>query len=235
MQSLAVAFKYLTIWGRIAHKSPRGDTIGTAAVYFPAVGLCLGLLLALLNSALSLYLAPQLLSIFLVGVLLLATGATHLDGLKNTLDGLWASRVDAADSGKSSAASIAVILLILLKISALDVIDDKLALSLLLTPALARWSLVIFVFGYHERCDEDARRLAEQLRFWQLLVITIAVLGLAASLLGKKGLWIALCLSVVALIGRSLLHRRHAVLTHDSFGALIEVSETLSLILLASL
>jgi len=95
--------------------------------------------------------------------------------------------------------------------------------------------LVIFICGYHDRCEETARRIAENVRFWHLLVTTIAILGLAVSLLGRKGLWIGLSLSVLALLMRSLLHRRHGVLTHDNFGAVIELSEMLSLILLAAL
>jgi hypothetical protein len=34
---------------------------------------------------------------------------------------------------------------------------------------------------------------------------------------------------------RTLLHRRHAVLRHENFGAIVELGEVISLILLASL
>ena len=234
MQSLIAAFKYLTVWGRIIPQQPKPEAIGAAAAYFPVVGLFLGLLLALLNHGLGLYLEAQLLSIFLIGFLVLATGAVHCDGLKKTFDALLSDRVGEAHARENTFGSIAVLLLILCKIRAVDVLDDKITLSLLLTPAFARWTLLIFICGYHERCEETARRIAENLRFWHLLVMTIAILGLAAYLLGRKGLWIGLSLSVLALLARSLLHRRHAVLTHDNFGAMIELSEMLTLILLAS-
>jgi len=235
MQSLIVAFKYLTVWGRIIPQQPSHEAISAAAAYFPVVGLFLGLLLASLNYGLSLYLEAQLLSIFLIGFLVLATGAVHCDGVKKTFDALLSNRIEQANARENTAGSIAVLLLILCKIRAVDVIDDKIALSLLLTPAFARWSLVIFICGYHDRCEESARWIAEKLRFWHLLVTTVAILGLAVYLLGRKGLWIGLSLSVLALLARSLLHRRHAVLTHDNFGAMIELSEMLTLVLLASL
>ena len=235
MQSLIAAFKYLTVWGRLAPKQPRPESIGAAAAYFPVVGLFLGLLLALFNYGAGLYLESQLLSIFLIGILLIATGAIHCDGVKKTFDALLVDRIRGARVGESTFGSIAVLLLILCKIRAIDVLDDKIALSLLLTPAFARWTLVIFICGYHDRCEETARRIAENVSFWHLLVTTIAILGVAFSLLGRKGLWIGLSLSVLALLGRSLLHRRHALLTHDNFGAVIEVSEMLTLILLATL
>ncbi len=123
----------------------------------------------------------------------------------------------------------------LFKIRAIDVINDKLTVSLLLTPVLARWALVLFIYGYHDRCEEIPRRIAENVRVWHLLASTLASLGLAYYLLGRKGLWIGLALSIMTLLVRSFLHRRHAVLSHDNFGAVIELDEMLCLILLASL
>ena len=235
MQSLIATFKYLTVWGRLVPKEPTPEAIGAAAAYFPVVGLFLGLLLALLNYGLGPYLESQLLSIFLIGFLVIATGAVHCDGVKKTFDALLSNRIEEANARENTFGSMAVLLLILCKIRAVDVLDDKIALSLLLTPAFARWTLVIFICGYHDRCEETARRIAENLRLWHLLVTTIAILALAVYLLGRKGLWIGLSLSLLALLARSLLHRRHAVLTHDNFGAMIEMSETLTLILLVSL
>jgi len=235
MESLIAAFKYLTVWGRLVPKEPTPESIGAAAVYFPVVGLFFGLVLAFLNYGLGLYLDSQLLSIFLIDFLVLTTGAVHCDGVKKTFDALLMDRMGGAGTRENTFGSSAVLLLILCKIRAVDVLDDKIALSLLLTPAFARWTLVIFICGYHDRCEETARRIAENLRFWHLLVTTIAILGLAVALLGRKGLWIGLCLSILALLARGLLHRRHAVLTHDNFGAMIELSEMLSLILLGSL
>jgi cobalamin synthase len=130
---------------------------------------------------------------------------------------------------------IAIVFVILFKTGAIDVMDERLAVSLLLTPVVARWALVIFIYGYHDRCEEIPRVIAENVKFWHLLATTLFALGLAVYLLGRKGLWLGLALSVFALLLRTLLHRRHAALTHDNFGAVIEWSEALSLILLASL
>ena len=235
MQSLSAAFKYLTIWGCVNSTEPTPEAIGAAAVYFPLVGLLLGLLLALLNYGLGLYLESQLLSIFLIAFLLMATGAVHCEGLKKSFDAFGPDPTGAANSRENIVGFVAILLVVLFKIRSVDVLDDKIALSLLLTPALARWALVTFIYGYHDRCDEIARRIAENVRFWHLLATTSATLGLAVYLLGRKGLWIGLSLSLLALLARSLLHRRHAVLTHNNFGAVIELSEMLTLALLASL
>lgn len=235
MQSLIAAIKYLTIWGRINTTKPTAEAIGSAAIYFPLVGFVLGLLLALLHYGLGLYLDSAILSVFLVAVLLLATGGVHLEGTRNTFAALCAEPTADTRPQDNLCGFVAIVFLILFKTAAIDVLDDKLTLSLLLTPVLARWALVLFIYGYHDRCEETPRRIAENVRFWHLLVTTVAILGLAFYLLGRKGLWIGLALSIVTLLVRSLLHRRHAVLTHDNFGAVIELGEMLSLILLALL
>ena len=235
MQTLIAALKYLTIWGRLNTTQPAPETIGAAAVYFPVVGSLFGLLLALLNYGLSLYLDSEILTIFLVAVLLVATGGVHLEGVKKTFDALTPVLPSATNSQENIFGFVAILFVISFKFSAVDVLGDKIALSLLLTPVFARWALVLFIYGYHDRCEETPRRIAENVRFWHLLATTCATLGLAVYFLGRKALWIGLALSVVALLARSLLHRRHAVLSHDNFGAVVELSETLSLVLLASL
>jgi len=235
MQSLIAAIKYLTIWGRINTTKPTAEAIGSAVIYFPLVGFALGLLLALIHYGLGLYLDSEILIVFLVAILLLATGGVHLEGTRNTFATLCAEPTVDTRPQDNLWGFVAIVFVILFKTGAINVIDDKLTLSLLLTPVLARWALVLFIYGYHDRCEETPRRIAENVRFWHLLVTTVAILGLAFYLLGRKGLWIGLALSIVTLLARSLLHRCRAVLTHDDFGAVIELGEMLSLILLASL
>ena len=58
---------------------------------------------------------------------------------------------------------------------------------------------------------------------------------LATYLLGREALWIGLALSLLALLSRALLHRRHAVLTLANLGAVTDLGEALALVLLAVL
>ncbi|HWH80360.1 MAG TPA: adenosylcobinamide-GDP ribazoletransferase [Candidatus Binatus sp.] len=235
MKSLIAAFEYLTIWGRVSTNAAPPETIGKAAIYYPLIGLSLGLLLAFINYSLAVYLDGEILSVFLIAVLVVATGATHIEGAIRTFDAFHSERSSPTHSHANIFGFVAIFFLLSFKISAIDVIEDKIALSLLLTPVFGRWTLVLFIYGYHDRCEEMPRRIAENVRFWHLLVTTLATVGSAVYLLGRKGLWIALVLSLMTLMIRSLLHRRHTVLTLDNFGAIVEISETLSLLLLASL
>jgi hypothetical protein len=58
---------------------------------------------------------------------------------------------------------------------------------------------------------------------------------LATYLLGREALWIGLALSLLALLSRALLHRRHAILTQNNFGAVTDLGEALTLVLMAVL
>ena len=235
MQTLSAAFKYLTIWSFFAAVQPAVETIGKAAVYFPLVGLVMGLTLAVSNYLLAPYLHPEILSVALITLFIALTGGLHLDGLKRTFATLAAKATGKAGGEKDALGIAALLLVILFKIAAADSMDEKLAVSLLLTPVLARWALVIFLYGDHLRFEETPRPIAAQIKLWHLLAGTLATLALAVYFLARKGLWIGLAVSLFALLARSLLYRRHGVLTHDHVGAVVELGEALSLILLASL
>ena len=68
-----------------------------------------------------------------------------------------------------------------------------------------------------------------------MLVGTAATLGVATYFLGRKGLWIAVIVSISALLLHELFVRRRHVLAHSDLGATVEISEALGLLLLTSL
>ena len=62
MQKLFTAVKYLTIWRNFAAVQASPAALGASMIYFPVIGLALGLFLALINYLLAPYLAPEILS-----------------------------------------------------------------------------------------------------------------------------------------------------------------------------
>lgn len=235
MKKLAAAFKFLTLWGCTSAVKPAPDLIGSASGLFPLVGLTLGLLLALTNYSLSAHVDPRILNLFSIALLIAATGAKPLAGLKDTFDAISAASMDKSSRTSGILGLTAVALAILFKSAAMDSMDELLTSSLLLTPVFARWSLLIFLYGYSFHFDEHTRLIAERITIWPVLLGTVATLGLAAYFLGRKGLWIGFIVSVFVLFIRGALSRRDTELSDAHSGAMIELSEALSLVLLASL
>lgn len=237
MQGGLAAIKFLTIGGHFDAAPIDPQQLGKDAPYFPFVGLVLGLLLALLNRVLESYLESEILGVVIVMLWILVTGAFHLRGTQQTFDGFAAGTRSESEVPKPIGlyGFLALLLIVLLKVRSVEVIGETRNLSLLLTPIFARWSLVIFLYGAASSTGETAGIIAKNVRAWHLLVTTVATLLFAAYLVGRIALWIALWLSLLSLLSRNYLQQRHGGITCDHLGALIELSETLSLFLFASL
>jgi adenosylcobinamide-GDP ribazoletransferase len=236
MKRIVAAFQFLTILGRLLRFQPNALTVGKAAALFPVVGLVLGLSLALLARALQNYVDAEILSTTLVAFLVLVTGGLHLEGLKKTFDapGLRQSTLGGEPS-TSAIGIVAIVFVVLFKIKSIDILEEKLTLALLLTPVMARWAMLIFIYGSHRHSEGDTSIIAANVKFWHIVFATIATLAPTTYLLGHTALWIGLSLSILALLCRAFFYKRTGALTRDNFGAVVEGSEALSLVLLASL
>jgi adenosylcobinamide-GDP ribazoletransferase len=236
MKGAVTAFKFLTLGGRFGLAQVSPQHASAAVLCFPLVGIFLGLVLVVLNRLLDPHLESEMLGTLLVMVLALLTGANHYEGLQNTFDTLSAKIGLGERKGRGGAFGVlAIVFVVLLKIQALIVTGETRALGLLLTPMFARWSLVVFLYGSASIAEGSARALALNVRAWHLVLTTIIVLSLAAFLIARTALWIGLCLSLFALFSRSYLRWRNGYVSDDNLGATIELNETLSFVLLASL
>lgn len=235
MKSIVAAFEFLTILSRFIRFPPSAPMVGQAAALFPIIGLVLGLSLALLARALQNYVDVEILSTTLVAFLVLATGAVHLEGLKKTFDAPGVRPSAGSESSSSAVGIVAILVVILFKIKSIDILEEKLTLALLLTPVMARWAMLVFIYGSYRHSEGEASIIAANVRFWHVAFATIATLALASYLLDRTALWIGLSLSILALLCRALFHKQTGALTRDNYGAVVEGSEALSLVLMASL
>ena len=236
MQSVLTAFRFLAVGGRFDEAESRHERSAVVALFFPLVGLVIGLSLAIVNRALEPHLESELLAVVLTATMLLITGAVHLDGTLQTFETLTYGPAFGESAQPTHVQGwLVVLLVVLLKIRAIEVIGDTRTLSLLVTPVLARWSLVIFLYGAAPNAEEFVAAVARKVRGWHLLVTTIATLAFAVYLVGRVGLWVGLYVSLLALLTRSVLRRSRGAYGYDNLGALIELSEALSLVLFASL
>jgi adenosylcobinamide-GDP ribazoletransferase len=231
-----VAIKFLSVAGRFGKAPGSPEQIGASAAYFPIVGLLLGLVLTALNRLFDPLVESEIDSAILITGLILLTGAIHLEGLQRTCDRLLApANISGSNHPLTIYGILSVILVVIFKIRAVEVMGETRNVGLLFAPAFGRWSLVLFLYGPIWLNQESLGRITQSVKAWHLVITTAAILAFAGFVIGRAGLWVALSVSVLALLSRAYFQRRHAEINHDQLGALVEVCETVSFVLLASL
>ncbi|HEX2228967.1 MAG TPA: adenosylcobinamide-GDP ribazoletransferase, partial [Candidatus Binatia bacterium] len=206
--AIARAFKILTLSENVEQFDAGPAGIGIFCL--PLMGVVLGVILVGMNLALEPYLASEVLAVLLLTIWIVATAGRHLSGLQQTV-ATWGRTNTAVDSSDRGAVQgvLAVLIVVLFKSHCLEVIGESRGSSVLLTPLLARWSLLLFLFGSTPLGDDVSARIVGQIRSWHLIAATVASLGLALFFASNHALWVALSLSLLALRARSYLHRRN--------------------------
>lgn len=133
----------------ITKNLPYDQDFKKGIVYFPLVGLVLGLILAGVYKGLIYLFPPVITSTIVIALYVALTGGLHLDGLGDTFDGFYSSRTRERmleimkDSRLGTNGVIAIIFSLLLKIFALAALpQEKVIYVLILMPVFGRLSLV---------------------------------------------------------------------------------------------
>ncbi len=239
MSSFFAALQFLTLFPWPRHRSHSADEIGRAAIFFPVVGLLLGLILVAVNVLLEPFAGPGLSSVALVAVLALLTRGLHLDGLGDTFDGLGAAgdrdrmlRI-MDDSHTGAFGLIAIVLLLFFKIHAIESIDTERWRVLFAAPVLGRWAMVLL--GYRSKAAKPGlgSNLIAHLTTKHVLLATFITLLWVAAILHGRGIALMIWIAVFSLASKEYFHRRLGGVTGDTFGAVGELSETSVLVFLA--
>ncbi|WP_045223825.1 adenosylcobinamide-GDP ribazoletransferase [Methyloterricola oryzae] len=237
MRPFLIALQFLTRLPVPLRQPPSAQEWGRSLLYYPLVGLLLGLLLAGLALALPSNTGALPAALLLVAWISL-TGAFHLDGLADSADA-WAG--GAGDPERSLAimkdprcgpvGAVALMLVLLLKFAALDLAVGRGSLApVILAPVLGRSAVVLLLLstpyvrpgGLGEAL---ARELPRRLALWVLGAVATA----AALLAGWPAL-AGLLVATVTFAGlRWMLIRRIGGTTGDTAGALVELTECAAL------
>jgi adenosylcobinamide-GDP ribazoletransferase len=233
MSPALIALQFLTRLPVSLPGMPTPEQIGRSLLWYPAVGLLLGLLLwgahLLLGATPALLQAAIILALW-VGL----SGGLHLDGLADSADAWVGGFGDRErtlaimkDPRSGPMAVTVLVLVLLLKFAALvSLVQAGQGLLLVLLPWLARGLLPLLLWiTPYVRAGGLGQALAEQLPRRQLPWL-LAGHGLAICLLfGWAGV---LALAVAALIFlwlRHLMCQRLGGTTGDTAGALVELVE----------
>jgi adenosylcobinamide-GDP ribazoletransferase len=241
--SFLAALRFLTIIPIRWRREVSPEAVGRSIVYFPVVGVIIGLILAGLSWLLGLLLPSALVSVLLIVALAAISGALHLDGFIDTCDGMTGGKTVEErwrvmqDSRAGSFGIIGVCLLLLTKYVSLNAVPDGwLMLTLVLMPVVSRWAMVYAVFAYPYAKPSGLGTVFKQRASWlRFTIATVITLAVAVVLAQLAGFIIMLIIWVIVVAMAACLKGKFGGLTGDTYGAINEVAEVCLLILVCLL
>lgn len=224
-------------------KSPQ-DVSALSTQFYPLVGCIVGLCLLLFAWISQAFFSAEVHALLVLVLWVLLSGALHLDGFADSVDALVAShrspnaiQTVMKDSNIGAMAAVGLVLLLSLKWLCLrDVWNSPAAYVLFVIPILSRYLALLYMRFTPYVGGGIAKNMHVQMYDVSLLLQAV---GLGALVVILLGIWPSLvllassCLLIVAWrsLWKGLIHGY----TGDTVGALIEIHETLLLLLLASL
>lgn len=206
--------------------------VGQSAAFFSWVGALLSLLLWSSAQAFA-PLGARTSALLLVAFWTLFTGALHLDGLADSVDGLSGGRGDRnraleimRDSRIGAHGAVALVLLLLLKWTLLETALTQGDTSWLAAPVVARFACTLLLaFFPYARTQGLGSAFSGRVGFQQILIsaLGLVMVGLALGPTGRP--WPPVVGIAIALGVAAHAHRKLGGLTGDVHGAAIELSE----------
>ncbi|MFQ5834677.1 MAG: adenosylcobinamide-GDP ribazoletransferase [bacterium] len=237
MKSLLAAFRFLTIVPLKVKIEESDELLVSSMTFFPVVGLSIGAFLFLVHRIGSIVFSPRLVNMLVLLGWVSITGALHLDGFMDTVDGLCGGKTREErlkimkDPSSGAKGTVGLVGLLGLKFLLLLEIESSLKMgTLLLTPAIGRWSMVLAAYlAPYARMEGLGKVFITHKRagtaFWTSL--TIIVLGLVifkSTFLYLMGV----CLGATYLLTVYFKSRMGGI-TGDTLGALNEIIELTAL------
>jgi len=206
--------------------------LGRSGMYFPLVGLILGLLLVLMDWIAGLLFPPIAAAAALVLGLVVLTGGIHLDGFMDTVDGVFSGRPRERkleimrDSRVGAFGALGVFCLLLFKFGLLAGLTEKTFQPLILMTVLGRWSMTYAIARFPYARSEGMGRLHSlHTGKLELAVASLTALLIATATGGVGGI-VIFCISIFfSHMICVYLNRVLGGLTGDTYGFLNEITE----------
>ena len=257
MKQLLLAVQFLTIIPVTVKGACSEEELAHSSSFFPVAGALQGILMALAAFALTKVFPVEIVSSFVILVLLLSNGGFDMDGLIDTFDALAVKstgdrehdmemRLSVMKSGSIGAVgAMALVMAVLLKFVLLNhlfrILSLPAALSFLfIIPVFSKWVTVIAMFhGRPARKDGLGSIFIGKVQPKQVVLSSLILLGLCVIVAGLYlhplyvtraiGLFavLFLLLYLLALITVRFTIWRFGGLTGDHCGALSEIAEIL--------
>jgi adenosylcobinamide-GDP ribazoletransferase len=238
---LGEALRFLTIIPIPGMPPMSEQSIARAIPVFPLAGAVIGALLVGLGLACGALWDAWVRAVVIVVGWGIVTSGLHLDGLSDTFDAVmsWRTRERKLeimrDSRIGAMGALALIAVLALKIAWVHAAGEGWLHAVWLAPALGRWADIYGIFRFPPAREGGlGREFQARARRSDFAIATALTVGLALALAGPRGL---LALALVWGISNGLARwwtRDLGGLTGDTYGALCEIAEVVTLAVLSA-
>lgn len=238
MKSFLIALQFLTRIPVRFKEIPTDKQTANSLLYYPLVGLFIGLLLYALNNLLS-DVSELLRAAIVLTSWIIITGALHLDGLADSADALVGGYGDKEKTlaimkdpycGPVGVTTLVVVLL--LKFALIASLNDNSILLLILAPVLARSSMIgSFLSTPYVRQQGLGSAMANHFSRKAGTMVLTTIILLTIFIAGSSALMLIPGLLIIFYGLRKLMLLRIGGMTGDTLGAQLEIVEVLVLLL----
>ena len=240
MNSFLIALQFITTLPIKAKLNYSEKDIASSMLYYPLVGSIIGFILVVSNILLSKFIPEPIVNILLLIIWITLSGGIHLDGLADSFDGLFGGKNKKRileimkDSSIGVYGVLALVLIILLKYVLLFElpIQDKNSI-LIIVPTLSRLAMVLAVYNFpYARKEGFGKAYKLYLKSKHVLFAFLWTIIISITLL----FWQSIFLIIIAILSTFLISKyitnKIDGLTGDNYGAINEIIEIVSLLIL---
>lgn len=245
MSSFFLAWQFLTILpGMKSDREITPQLLGRSMAFYPIIGLLLGIILWAAHRIFSSALPRTLCDGLIILLLALLTGALHLDGLADTLDGLAGGKAREErlqimkDHRVGTFGVVGLMLILGIKFLALNSLPgDAVAKALGMALILSRWSMVqlTYLAPYARREGGLGLAFKNNVKKREMAIASTTSLALSLFFYRFWGAILWLIIGVFTLFIQAFFEKKIGGVTGDVLGASNETNEALTLILISGM
>ncbi len=243
MKNFFAAFNFLTIFTFPGARTANGEGLKKSLIYFPFVGILLGVFASLSAVCLQFIFPPIIVAVLLTFILIALSGGLHMDGLADTADGFFSARPRERileimrDSCIGAMGTLAIILVICLKVSAIvSMPEERIWQVVFFMPVAGRCILVIMTtcFGYARVEGGLATPFFNGKKLFPISVSVLVLSTLGTVFFGiLMGLVCVTSILIISVLFGLYCNKKIGGITGDTLGCSCEIAETAVALLFA--
>ena len=242
MKYFFIALQFLTPLSIGKVKIINDEDLAKSMAWFGIVGLLIGIALAGAYLSLNLFLPSITVSVLIVLSMVIFSAGLHLDGLADTADGLAGGKDKndiikiMHDSNIGAIGAIAIFICLLLKFSCLYSIQYP-ARALIVSALLSRWAFVFSAARWSSVFENEGlgSKFIKFAGIRELLWSSLTMLIVALFIFGIKAIAIIIIAVFFVTMFNNFIKAKIGVLTGDTLGAVGELTETLTLVIISAI